>query len=166
MEQFQPDAEDKEKKMTLNLVQICEMKYPNQVEKLNITFRKPLDQDLSIDVWNVENIPRPLESDLLAEEPLWRTTWELNQLQNSCFLAMIKLFNDVAKQKNYDDVMSIVSYYASTNNKWAQESQAFIAWRDACWNVALQILDEVQTGQRAAPSIEQFLSELPIIKWG
>jgi len=84
---------------------------------------------------------------------------------NDFYMSLRQLFDDVAKQKDYDDAMSIVSYYASTNSLWAQESQTFVAWRDNCWSVALQILDEVQTGTRSAPSIADFLNELPIIQW-
>jgi len=122
----------------------------------------PLDMENTdykeFEQWAIEN------NTSLEQLPTWPQKPQEDIIQEY-YQAMRQLFDDVAKQKDYDDAMSIASYYASTNVQWAQESQTFIAWRDACWNVALHILDEVQTGTRSAPSIADFLNELPIIQW-
>ncbi|MBA2125065.1 hypothetical protein DLM45_02340 [Hyphomicrobium methylovorum] len=70
-----------------------------------------------------------------------------------------------ARSRNYADGVSLASYVASTVPGWAAEAQAFVAWRDAVWFYAYSELAKVLTGQRAQPSIAEFISELPAIVW-
>lgn len=70
-----------------------------------------------------------------------------------------------AKAKGYADGIALAGYSTSTIPTWANEAATFIAWRDQIWLHAYTELAKVQAGQRAAPTIEGFLSELPAIAW-
>jgi len=71
----------------------------------------------------------------------------------------------VAQAKNYSDGVSLASYKDSTNSEWAAEATSFIAWRDAVWAYAYQQLAIVSTGQRAQPTVDALIGELPAPPW-
>lgn len=73
--------------------------------------------------------------------------------------------DETARSRNYDSGNSLAGHVASTNEAWATEAQAFIAWRDAVWAYAYAELDKVTNGQREAPSVEDFIAELPAMVW-
>lgn len=70
-----------------------------------------------------------------------------------------------ASERGYDSGASCSSYANSTNQGWAAEATAFIAWRDAVWIYAYGELAKVSGGQRAQPTIDQFIAELPTLTW-
>ncbi|OYW63290.1 MAG: hypothetical protein B7Z40_15350 [Bosea sp. 12-68-7] len=70
-----------------------------------------------------------------------------------------------ARSKQYDGAVAISTYVNSTVPAWAAEALAFVAWRDAVWIYAVGALDSVLGGHRAAPSVEEFLAELPAMEW-
>lgn len=71
----------------------------------------------------------------------------------------------VAGQRNYSSGTSCASYAASTVPQWQGEATTFIAWRDGVWAYAYAELDRVETGQRPAPAVTDFVAELPTIVW-
>jgi len=75
------------------------------------------------------------------------------------------LVDTTATEKMFRDGVTLASYVASTNPQWAAEAQAFVAWRDAVWAYAYAELAKVQAGERAQPTPEDFLTELPAIVW-
>ncbi|MBB5041919.1 hypothetical protein [Shinella fusca] len=75
------------------------------------------------------------------------------------------MIDATAKEKLFRDGVTLASYTASTNPRWAAESVAFIAWRDEVWAYAYSELAKVQAGQRDQPTAEDFLTELPPIVW-
>jgi len=70
-----------------------------------------------------------------------------------------------SSERQYDSGATLASYVNSTIEQWANEAQAFVAWRDAVWLYALAELDKVQNGERDQPSVEDFLAELPALEW-
>ncbi len=70
-----------------------------------------------------------------------------------------------AQEKQYNNSATLASYVNSTVAAWAAEAQAFVAWRDQVWAYALAELDKVQSGEREQPSVEAFLTELPVFEW-
>lgn len=70
-----------------------------------------------------------------------------------------------ARELNYDGILSLCTYAASTNPKFAAEGQAGVAWRDACWTKGYEIMAEVQAGTREIPTVERLLSEMPEFSW-
>ncbi|MDD7908683.1 hypothetical protein PUV47_02030 [Pseudovibrio exalbescens] len=79
--------------------------------------------------------------------------------------AIQAVIDEAAATRRYMHGNSLASYTASTNPRWAAEAQAFVAWRDAVWAYAYAELDKVLAGKRARPTVEQFLTELPVIEW-
>lgn len=79
--------------------------------------------------------------------------------------AILQLLDDVAQEKNYNNQHSIVSYVNSTNVDWANDAMIYIRWRDNVYEEALFIMNELLSGERRAPTVEDFLSELPLIDW-
>lgn len=73
--------------------------------------------------------------------------------------------NEVAKSRLYEDGNSLASYVASTNEVWAAEAQAFVAWRDYVWAYSYSELEKVLNGSREKPSVEEFFSEIDSIEW-
>lgn len=70
-----------------------------------------------------------------------------------------------ARERRYDNGISLASYVASGNPTWSAEAAAFVAWRDAVWLYAYAELDKVTAGTRPQPGVEEFIAELPVIEW-
>lgn len=79
--------------------------------------------------------------------------------------AIQTLVDTTATARRFRDGVTMASYVASTNQQWADEAQAFVAWRDAVWAYAYSELDKVMTGQRPQPTVEDFLAEIEPIDW-
>ncbi len=73
------------------------------------------------------------------------------------------LFNK-ARERDYDNALSIASYANSSNLTWQAESLAFIAWRDLVYQYALNILTDVENGQ-PVPELSVFIAGLPALTW-
>jgi hypothetical protein len=74
-------------------------------------------------------------------------------------------FDQVAKEREYDSLLTIDTYKGSNVPKWAAEHAAFFTWRDQCWLVAYQIQADVAAGLRPVPTPDQVISELPVLVW-
>lgn len=71
-----------------------------------------------------------------------------------------------ARTRNYDGILSACTYAISSNPKFAIEGQHCVFLRDATWETAYQLLEEVQTGQRPVPqSIADIADALPALSW-
>lgn len=73
--------------------------------------------------------------------------------------------DDVARGKNYDNGFTCATYVNSSNPQWQAEAQTFIAWRDACWEYAYNVYNQVENGIIPAPTLESFLSDIPAFNW-
>ncbi len=80
-------------------------------------------------------------------------------------VAIQKHVDTTAKSRGYADGMALAGYSASTIPAWAAEAAAFISWRDQVWIYAYTELAKVQGGQRATPTIDGLIAELPAITW-
>jgi len=75
-----------------------------------------------------------------------------------------KLLDLTAKERGYDNIISMTSYANSTNTKWSAEAAEAIAWRDACWNEALvQMGKYTVTGVKI--TVEDFIAAMPTPNW-
>ena len=69
-----------------------------------------------------------------------------------------------ARERMYDNSISIATYVSSTNPAWKGEADAFVAWRDDVYVYALGILAQVQGGVEQ-PTIEEVLNGMPVLNW-
>jgi hypothetical protein len=70
-----------------------------------------------------------------------------------------------ARTRNYDGILSLCSYAASTNPPFAAEGDAGLDWRDAVWSESYRLMALVQTGQMPQPTIPELLAMLPEMVW-
>jgi hypothetical protein len=73
--------------------------------------------------------------------------------------------DSAARSRNYGDGNALAGYRDSTVPAWSAEAQAFIAWRDQVWVYSYAELDKALAGERAVPTAEEFIEELPAIIW-
>ncbi len=149
--------------MPLNLVDICTVKFPGQIEAMNITFRKP-DEEILFDIWNVPNVPRPTEAEIMSEEPQWERPYAIFVAFNTFLPYIDHLLDTTAQSKQYGSAVACASYANSTNPQWKAEADAFISWRDQVFAYAINIQTEVMGGA-PIPTFEDFVSGLPLIVW-
>lgn len=79
--------------------------------------------------------------------------------------AVQAMIDDVARSKLFHDGVTLASYTASTVGPWVAQAQTFVAWRDIVWQYSYSELAKMQAGERAQPSLGDFLLELPKIIW-
>ena len=76
-----------------------------------------------------------------------------------------KHIDEVAQAKDFGDGFACASYASSTNELWAAQALAFIAWRDSVWVFSYTEFEKMENEERPVPSIEEFLTELPAMVW-
>ena len=57
------------------------------------------------------------------------------------------------------------SYLTSSQPRWKQDAEDWVAHRDAVMEYALQLINDVKGGLRPPPTMEEFKAGLPKIKW-
>jgi hypothetical protein len=65
-----------------------------------------------------------------------------------------------ARRRYYDDIVSACSY-AAAPNIFQAEAIALLTWRSNVWATCYAVMGEVESEQRAIPTIEQLIAELP-----
>ena len=79
--------------------------------------------------------------------------------------AIQSMLDETAKERGYDNILSLCTYATSTNAKFAAEGQAAVEWRDEVWAKGYAILADVESGARAIPTVDELLAELPNFVW-
>ena len=86
--------------------------------------------------------------------------------QLEAFTAAIQTHLDLfAQTRNYDGIMSAATYATSTVPKFRAEGQYAVQARDLTWARGYEIMDEVISGARPVPTLEEVIAELPELKW-
>lgn len=108
--------------------------------------------------WVETWVVRPAtEEELLAKQ---------QRLKSEITRQVQKRLDDFAKTRDYDGILSAITYTSSTNPKFAAEANYCLSARDATWTKMYELLDEVLAGTRPIPlSIEDIESELPVLVW-
>ena len=70
-----------------------------------------------------------------------------------------------AMTKSYTNGFACTSYVTSTNPQWAEEAQAFVAWRDLAFAYGYDYLSKVQSGEIQNPTIDNFIAGIPTMDW-
>lgn len=90
----------------------------------------------------------------------------LVQLKADIVQSTHQRLDDFAKTRNYDSILSLCTYATSTVAKFKAEGQYGVEARDATWAKLLEILDEVDAGNRPAPSgYADIEGDLPVLQW-
>jgi hypothetical protein len=89
----------------------------------------------------------------------------LASLKQSLTSAVQKHMDDTAKERNFDDVLSLCTYATSAKPKFKAEGQAGVSWRDEVWAKGYAILADVEAGTRSIPTVDELLAELPNFVW-
>ena len=98
----------------MNVVEICQYKYPGQVEAENISFRQP-EEEILIAMWKVPNEPQPTEKELLEYGVLHERAIEINTTTINVTPLAENVIDNTARSKGYGDGVSCSSYATSTN---------------------------------------------------
>lgn len=79
-------------------------------------------------------------------------------------IAVQNFINAAAVSAGYDSIASAVTYADEPAvPKFQAEGQALRAWRSLCWAYCYQALDDVQSGERPQPTVEELIDELPAL---
>ena len=70
-----------------------------------------------------------------------------------------------AQERGYDNILSAVSYVGDPVAKFAAKGARARELRGACWATCYNILTAVQGGDRAMPTVNEVLAELPALTW-
>lgn len=76
-----------------------------------------------------------------------------------------KHLDDWAKARGYDSILSACSYAASKHSVFGAEGLAAVTNRDAVWQKCTEVLNDVKTGKRNAPKLDELIAELPPLVW-
>jgi hypothetical protein len=76
-----------------------------------------------------------------------------------------KRLDNFAKTKGYDSLLSACSYATSSVLAFSSEGQYCVNARDATWNKCYEILEQVNTNIIPLPSLEEIISQLPMLTW-
>lgn len=87
------------------------------------------------------------------------------QLQAALTQAVQNHLDATARSHGYDGIMSLCTYATSSVPKFQAEGQAGVVWRDSVWLYCFGQLQAALTGQRAVPTAEELIAELPAISW-
>lgn len=101
------------------------------------------------DYYEVKAIPEPTQEEIEA------------QIQQQLTDAVQHVLDAKAQELNYDSCLSVCSYIDTGVAKFDAEGKAFRSWRSAVWAKGYEILAQVQAGQRAIPTEEELIAELP-----
>ena len=101
------------------------------------------------DYYEVMAIPEPTPEEI-AE-----------RIQKQLTDAVQHVLDSKAQELLYDNCLSVCSYVDTGVPKFDAEGKAFRVWRSAVWAKGYEILAQVQAGQRAIPTEEQLIAELP-----
>ena len=82
------------------------------------------------------------------------------------FTAIVQAWLDkTVQQRNYDNIHTACTYASSTDATFAAEGAACVAWRDKVWRYCYDVLNSVLSGERAVPTAEELINELPKLEW-
>ena len=76
-----------------------------------------------------------------------------------------RLIDDTAKQKDYDNGVSLATYAVSTVDRFKKDALPFVKWRDTLWDTCYLYLDLYKAGKYEFTTVSDFLSLLPTFNW-
>lgn len=78
--------------------------------------------------------------------------------------ALTAYLDKVAAERRYDSRITC-SLRAGYPGPYQAEGIAFATWMDTCLYTAYELLQQIQAGTAAIPTIEEFIASLPKLQW-
>lgn len=79
--------------------------------------------------------------------------------------AVQRHMDETARERGYDNIMSLCTYATSSKAKFAAEGQAGVEWRDDVWAHCYTELEKAEAGGRSVPTVDELIAELPPFTW-
>ena len=95
--------------------------------------------------------------------PLENLTSE--EIQKVLTNAVQTYMDETVQARGYDNIHTACSYVNSTDEIFAREGKACVVWRDSVWRMCYNILADVKLGIRNIPTVDELLTELPVLEW-
>lgn len=74
--------------------------------------------------------------------------------------------DNIVQERNYDNVHTCVgTYLYSPIEKFRLEAEAVRDWVSYVWAKCYEMLAQVEAGERDIPTLEEVISELPVLVW-
>ena len=89
----------------------------------------------------------------------------LDDLRKQFTQAIQRRLDEFAQTRGYESIFSATTYATSNNPQFGSEGRYAVEARDATWATAYSILNDVLSGKRTLPSLQEFFTELPELKW-
>ena len=80
-------------------------------------------------------------------------------------VAVQNMLDAKAQELEYDDGFTLATYATSTKERYRNQANQFIAWRDNVWDKCYEILNAFQSGEIEMPTVEYVLERLPSLNW-
>jgi hypothetical protein len=127
---------------------------PSPIPSFNPATQR-LDQHFAVNGFTVTDIY--IVVDLTAEEQQAYIIQRLTEIGNG-----IGSFLDQAVSvKQYDSILSATSWTLSNITTYKSEGDAAIAYRDSIWSLFYSMVQAVQAGTQALPTVGEFFASLP-----
>ena|GEM_PF-712246 len=96
----------------------------------------------------------------------WVESATLAELQSYFMSELQKYMDKKADTYGFDNVFNAASYSNSKVEKFKNDAETILDWRDSVWDNAYSIMEKVLTGQRPIPTLEELINELPQLEDG
>lgn len=131
--------------------------------------KKATEYWLPEDVWNTPARTMTklgaLPSNALFTAPEKPMSETLKDLQNEFDTAITNRLDQFAQTRLYANIGSACTYVDSTIPKFKAEALYCVQLRDLTYIQSYSILDDVLSGRRPIPTLQEVLDELPTPKW-
>jgi hypothetical protein len=87
------------------------------------------------------------------------------QLEAQLNVAVKAHLDSLAKDRGFDSMDAAASYAMSEIEIFKEDGEAARDYRDAVWVAVYQMLDKVKRTVIPAPTVAQFIAELPTLEW-
>lgn len=87
-----------------------------------------------------------------------------DRLLSEMSAAVQRHIDEVARQHEFDSILSMCSYADDPDPVFAAQGQAARVWRSAVWTKCREVRDAVLAGTREAPTEAELIAELPVLQ--